>query len=127
MIPNVEFLDFNGDRIPVIVTLTVLSKANIDFKEKYDKDLLEIILTDKPGAYYIEAITYLLKHAIIVGCERANIKIKKEWEKVDILIDDYDIFLKFVEITVKSLTVLTDKGSNTPNTEKKMKSKMYTN
>ncbi len=124
MIPNVEFLDFNGEKIPVIVTLTVLSKANIDFKEKYDKDLLEIILTDKPGAYYIEAITYLLKHAIIVGCERANVKLKKEWEKTDMLIDDYDIFLKFVEITVKSLTVLTDKGSNTPNTEKKMKSKM---
>jgi len=37
------------------------------------------------------------------------------------LIDDYDVFLKFIEITVKSLTVLTDKGSNTPNTEKKMK------
>ena len=36
----------------------------------------------------------------------------KEWEKVDMLIDDYDIFLKFVEITVKSLTALTDKGSN---------------
>ena len=124
MIPNVEFLDFNGEKIPVIVTLTVLSKANIDFKEKYDKDLLEIILTDKPGAYYIEAITYLLKHAIIVGCERANVKIKKEWEKTDVLIDDYDIFLKFVEIIVKSLTALTDKGSNTPNTEKKMKSKM---
>lgn len=124
MIPNVEFLDFNGDRIPVIVTLTVLSKANIDFKEKYDKDLLEIILTDKPGAYYIEAITHLFKHAIVIGCERANVKLKKEWEKVDILIDDYDIFLKFVEITVKSLTALTDKGSNTPNTEKKMKSKM---
>ena len=124
MIPNVEFLDFNNERIPIAVTLSVISKANIDFKEKYDKDLLEIILTDKPGAYYIEAITYLLKHAIIVGCERANVKLKKEWEKVDILIDDYDIFLKFVEITVKSLTALTDKGSNTPNTEKKMKSKM---
>lgn len=124
MIPNVEFLDFNNERIPIAVTLSVISKANIDFKEKYDKDLLEIILTDKPGAYYIEAITYLLKHAIIVGCERANVKIKKEWEKVDILIDDYDIFLKFVEITVKSLTAITDKGSNTPNTEKKMKSKM---
>lgn len=124
MIPNVEFLEYGNEKIPVVVTLTVLSKANIDFKEKYDKDLLEIILTDKPGAYYIEAITYLLKHAIIVGCERANVKIKKEWEKTDILIDDYDIFLKFVEITVKSLTVLTDKGSNTPNTEKKMKSKM---
>lgn len=121
MIPNVEFLDFNGDRIPVIVTLTVFSKASIDFNEKYDKDLLEIILTDTPGAYYIEALTFLLKHAIIVGCERANVKIKKEWEKVDMLIDDYDIFLKFVEITVKSLTALTDKGSNTPNTEKKMK------
>jgi hypothetical protein len=121
MIPNVDFLEFNGEKIPVIVTLTVISKANIDFKEKYDKDLLEIILTDKPGAYYIEAITYLLKHAIIVGCERANVKIKKEWEKVDMLIDDYDVFLKFIEITVKSLTVLTDKGSNTPNTEKKMK------
>jgi len=124
MIPNVEFLEYGNEKIPVVVTLTVLSKANIDFKEKYDKDLLEIILTDKPGAYYIEAITFLLKHAIIVGCERANIKIKKEWEKVDMLIDDYDVFLKFVEITVKSLTVLTDKGSNTPNTEKKMKSKM---
>jgi len=124
MIPNVEFLEYGNEKIPVVVTLTVLSKANIDFKEKYDKDLLEIILTDKPGAYYIEAITYLLKHAIIVGCERANVKLKKEWEKVDILIDDYDIFLKFVEITVKSLTALTDKGSNTPNTEKKMKSKM---
>ena len=124
MIPNVEFLDFNGEKIPVVVTLTVLSKASIDFKEKYDKDLLEIILTDKPGAYYIEAITFLLKHAIIVGCERANVKIKKEWEKTDVLIDDYDIFLKFVEIIVKSLTALTDKGSNTPNTEKKMKSKM---
>lgn len=124
MIPNVEFLEYGNEKIPVVVTLTVLSKANIDFKEKYDKDLLEIILTDKPGAYYIEAITYLLKHAIIVGCERANVKLKKEWEKTDMLIDDYDIFLKFVEITVKSLTVLTDKGSNTPNTEKKMKSKM---
>ena len=121
MIPNVEFLDFNGDRIPVIVTLTVLSKANIDFKEKYDKDLLEIILTDKPGAYYIEAITYLLKHAIVIGCERANIKIKKEWEKVDILIDDYDIFLKFVEITVKSLTALTETNNDKKTTEKKMK------
>ena len=124
MIPNVEFLEYGNEKIPVVVTLTVLSKANIDFKEKYDKDLLEIILTDKPGAYYIEAITYLFKHAIIVGCERANVKIKKGWEKTDILIDDYDIFLKFVEITVKSLTALTDKGSNTPNTEKKMKSKM---
>ena len=124
MIPNVEFLEYGNEKIPVVVTLTVLSKANIDFKEKYDKDLLEIILTDKPGAYYIEAITYLLKHAIVIGCERANVKLKKEWEKVDILIDDYDIFLKFVEITVKSLTALTDKGSNTPNTEKKMKSKM---
>ena len=124
MIPNVEFLDFNGEKIPVIVTLTVLSKANIDFKEKYDKDLLEIILTDKPGAYYIEAITYLLKHAIIVGCERANIKLKKEWEKTDVLIDDYDIFLKFVEITVKSLTAITDKGNEAKTTEKKMKSKM---
>ncbi len=124
MIPNVEFLEYGNEKIPVVVTLTVLSKANIDFKEKYDKDLLEIILTDKPGAYYIEAITFLLKHAIIVGCERANVKIKKEWEKVDMLIDDYDVFLKFVEITVKSLTVLTDKGSNTPNTEKKTKSKM---
>ena len=124
MIPNVEFLEYGNEKIPVVVTLTVLSKANIDFKEKYDKDLLEIILTDKPGAYYIEALTFLLKHAIIVGCERANVKIKKEWEKVDMLIDDYDVFLKFVEITVKSLTVLTDKGSNTPNTEKKMKSKM---
>lgn len=124
MIPNVEFLDFNSEKIPVIVTLTVLSKANIDFKEKYDKDLLEIILTDKPGAYYIEAITYLLKHAIVIGCERANIKIKKEWEKTDVLIDDYDIFLKFVEITVKSLTALTDKGNEAKTTEKKMKSKM---
>jgi hypothetical protein len=121
MIPNVEFLDFNGEKIPVIVTLTVLGKANIDFKEKYDKDLLEIILTDKPGAYYIEAITYLLKHAIIVGCERANVKIKKEWEKTDILIDDYDIFLKFVEITVKSLTAITDKGNEAKTMEKKMK------
>ena len=124
MIPNVEFLDFNGEKIPVIVTLTVLSKANIDFKEKYDKDLLEIILTDKPGAYYIEAITYLLKHAIIVGCERANVKIKKEWEKVDMLIDDYDVFLKFVEITVKSLTAITEKNNDTKAAEKKMKSKM---
>lgn len=121
MIPEVEFLDFNNERIPVVVTLSVISKANIDFYERYDKDLLQIILTDKPGAYYIEALTFLLKHAIIVGCERANVKIKKEWEKVDMLIDDYDVFLKFIEITVKSLTVLTDKGSNTPNTEKKMK------
>lgn len=121
MIPNVEFLDFNGDRIPVIVTLTVLSKASIDFKEKYDKDLLEIILTDKPGAYYIEAITFLLKHAIVIGCERANIKIKKEWEKTDVLIDDYDIFLKFIEITVKSLTALTETNNDKKTTEKKMK------
>ena len=121
MIPNVEFLDFNNERIPIAVTLSVISKANIDFKEKYDKDLLEIILTDKPGAYYIEAITYLLKHAIIVGCERANVKIKKEWEKTDMLIDDYDIFLKFVEITVKSLTAITDKNNDTKTTEKKMK------
>lgn len=43
MIPNVEFLDFNNERIPVVVTLSVISKANIDFNEKYDKDLLEII------------------------------------------------------------------------------------
>ena len=121
MIPNVDFLEFNGEKIPVIVTLTVISKANIDFKEKYDKDLLEIILTDKPGAYYIEAITYLLKHAIIVGCERANVKIKKEWEKTDMLIDDYDIFLKFVEITVKSLTALTETNNDKKTTEKKMK------
>jgi len=124
MIPNVEFLEYGNEKIPVVVTLTVLSKANIDFKEKYDKDLLEIILTDKPGAYYIEAITYLFKHAIVIGCERANVKLKKEWEKVDILIDDYDIFLKFVEITVKSLTALTDKGNEAKTTEKKMKSKM---
>ena len=124
MIPNVEFLDFNNERIPIAVTLSVISKANIDFKEKYDKDLLEIILTDKPGAYYIEAITYLLKHAIIVGCERANVKLKKEWEKTDMLIDDYDIFLKFVEITVKSLTALTETNNDKKTTEKKMKSKM---
>lgn len=124
MIPNVEFLDFNNERIPVVVTLSVISKANIDFNEKYDKDLLQIILTDKPGAYYIEAITYLLKHAIIVGCERANVKIKKEWEKVDMLIDDYDVFLKFIEITVKSLTAITDKGNEAKTMEKKMKSKM---
>lgn len=124
MIPNVEFLEYGNEKIPVVVTLTVLSKANIDFKEKYDKDLLEIILTDKPGAYYIEAITYLLKHAIVIGCERANVKLKKEWEKVDILIDDYDIFLKFIEITVKSLTALTETNNDKKTTEKKMKSKM---
>jgi hypothetical protein len=124
MIPDVEFLDFNNERIPVVVTLSVISKANIDFKEKYDKDLLQIILTDKPGAYYIEALTFLLKHAIIVGCERANVKLKKEWEKTDMLIDDYDIFLKFVEITVKSLTALTETNNDKKTTEKKMKSKM---
>ena len=121
MIPDVEFLDFNNERIPIIVTLSVISKANIDFNKKYDKDLLQIILTDKPGAYYIEALTFLLKHAIIVGCERANVKLKKEWEKTDMLIDDYDIFLKFVEITVKSLTAITDKGNEAKTTEKKMK------
>lgn len=124
MIPNVEFLEYGNEKIPVVVTLTVISKANIDFNEKYGKDLLEIILTDKPGAYYIEAITYLFKHAIVIGCERANVKIKKEWEKTDILIDDYDIFLKFIEITVKSLTAITDKGNEAKTTEKKMKSKM---
>jgi hypothetical protein len=121
MIPNVEFLDFNNERIPIAVTLSVISKANIDFNEKYDKDLLQIILTDKPGAYYIEALTFLLKHAIIVGCERANVKLKKEWEKTDMLIDDYDIFLKFVEITVKSLTALTETNNDKKTTEKKMK------
>lgn len=121
MIPEVEFLDFNNERIPIIVTLSVISKANIDFNAKYDKDLLQIILTDKPGAYYIEALTFLLKHAIIVGCERANVKLKKEWEKADMLIDDYDIFLKFVDITVKSLTALTETNNDKKVPEKKMK------
>ena len=126
MIPNVEFLDFNGEKIPVIVTLTVLSKANIDFKEKYDKDLLEIILTDKPGAYYIEAFTILLKYAILLGCERANVKIKKEWEKADLLIDTPGFFIKFAEIVAKSVSNIAgiNEKENGKVVEKKMKSKM---
>jgi len=35
------------------------------------------------------------------------------------LIDDYDVFLKFVEITVKSLTAITDKGNEAKTMEKK--------
>jgi len=125
----VDYLDYNGEKIPIRISLMVWKNAEIEWLQNHNDSIISAFNSadDKnniKSLIFLEALVVLLKHAIEMGCKLTNTEIKAEWMDAEMLLDDEKIFFDFFNILQSSIKTNNTGISNNNNEQKKMKSKM---
>lgn len=125
----IDYLEYNGEKIPVRISLMVWKNAEIEWLQNHNDSIISAFnfADDKnniKSLIFLEALVVLLKHAIEMGCKLTNTEIKTEWMDAEMLLDDEKIFFDFFNILQSSIKTNNTGISNNNNEQKKMKSKM---
>lgn len=125
----IDYLEYNGEKIPVRISLMVWKNAEIEWLQNHNDSIISAFNFDDDknnikSLIFLEALVVLLKHAIEMGCKLTNTEIKAVWMDAEMLLDDEKIFFDFFNILQSSIKVNNTGISNNNNEQKKMKSKM---
>lgn len=121
----IDYLEYNGEKIPVRISLMVWKNAEIEWLQNHNDSIISAFYfaDDKnniKSLIFLEALVVLLKHAIEMGCKLTNTEIKPEWMDAEMLLDDEKIFFDFFNILQSSIKANNTGISNNNNEQKKM-------